>query len=191
MSDVPLRLSRRLRTRLISMNLKKKRGFMQQLKHMKGIKLKDFYGIEMPAIAEFSTGEVMGHSADRLAASFNVSRLEQDEYAIRSHSLAEKATEEGLLSDVLTVKVPGKPDKISVDNTFKVHPLEKLTRLKPAFIKPNGTVTAGNSSALTDGASACLIMREDKALALGYKPKAYLREFTYVARDPKDQLLLG
>ena len=54
-----------------------------------------------------------------------------------------------------------------------------------------GTVTAGNSSALTDGASACLIMREDKALALGYKPKAYLRTFTYVARDPKDQLLLG
>ena len=54
-----------------------------------------------------------------------------------------------------------------------------------------GTVTAGNSSTLTDGASACLLMREDKALALGFKPKAYLREFCYVARDPKDQLLLG
>ena len=61
----------------------------------------------MPAIAEFSTGEVMGHSADRLAASFGVTRLEQDEYAVRSHTLAENATKEGLLSDVLTVKVPG------------------------------------------------------------------------------------
>ena len=61
----------------------------------------------MPAIAEFSTGEVMGHSADRLAASFGVSRQSQDEYAIRSHTFADKATKEGLLSDVLTVKVPG------------------------------------------------------------------------------------
>ena len=86
---------------------------------------------------------------------------------------------------------PGKVEKISTDNTFQVNTMEKLSRLKPAFIKPNGTVTAGNSSALTDGASACLIMREDKALALGFKPKAYLREFVYVARDPKDQLLLG
>lgn len=191
MSDVPLRLSRKLRTRLISMNLKKKRTLSQKLKHMKGIKLKDIMNIEMPAIAEFSTGEVMGHSADRLAASFGVSRQSQDEYAIRSHTFADKATKEGLLSDVLTVKVPGKVEKISTDNTFQVNTMEKLSRLKPAFIKPNGTVTAGNSSALTDGASACLIMREDKALALGFKPKAYLREFVYVARDPKDQLLLG
>lgn len=191
MSDVPLRLSRKLRTRLISMNLKKKRTMGQKMSHMKGIKLKDIFGIEMPAIAEFSTGEVMGHSADRLAASFNVSRLEQDEYAIRSHTLAEKATAEGNLSDVLTVKIPGKADMISTDNTIKVNTLEKIQKLKPAFIKPNGTVTAANSSVLTDGASACLVMREDKALALGFKPKAYLRQFTYVARDPKEQLLLG
>lgn len=173
------------------MNLKKKRTMGQKMSHMKGIKLKDIFGIEMPAIAEFSTGEVMGHSADRLAASFNVSRLEQDEYAIRSHTMAEKATAEGNLSDVLTVKIPGKADMISTDNTIKVNTLEKISKLKPAFIKPNGTVTAANSSVLTDGASACLVMREDKALALGFKPKAYLRQFTYVARDPKEQLLLG
>jgi len=191
MSDVPLRLSRKLRMRLISMNLKKKRTLGAQLSHMKGIRPKDFYSIEMPAIAEFSTGEVMGHSADRLASSFNVSRLEQDEYALRSHDLADKATKAGLLSDVLTVKIPGQSEKISTDNVIKVSTLEKVSKNKPAFIKPNGTVTAANSSALTDGASACLVMREDKALALGFKPKAYLRQFAYVARDPKDQLLLG
>ena len=56
---------------------------------------------------------------------------------------------------------------ISTDNTIKVNTLEKIQKLKPAFIKPNGTVTAANSSVLTDGASACLVMREDKALALG------------------------
>jgi len=66
-----------------------------------------------------------------------------------------------------------------------------LAKLKPAFVKPHGTVTAANSSYLTDGASACLIMTEEKAKELGLKPKAYLREYTYVSQDPVDQLLLG
>lgn len=66
-----------------------------------------------------------------------------------------------------------------------------MAKLKPAFVKPHGTVTAANSSYLTDGASACLLMSEDKAKELGLKPKAYLREFVYVSQDPVDQLLLG
>jgi acetyl-CoA acyltransferase len=68
---------------------------------------------------------------------------------------------------------------------------EQLAKLKPAFVKPYGTVTAANASFLTDGASAGLIMTEEKAKRLGLKPKAYMREFTYVSQDPKDQLLLG
>lgn len=63
---------------------------------------------QLPAVAEFSTSETMGHSADRLAAAFAVSRREQDEYALRSHSLAKKAQDEGLLSDVVPFKVPGR-----------------------------------------------------------------------------------
>lgn len=63
---------------------------------------------QLPAVAEFSTSETMGHSADRLAAAFAVSRQDQDEYALRSHSLAKKAQDEGLLSDVVPFKVPGK-----------------------------------------------------------------------------------
>lgn len=59
-------------------------------------------------MAEFSTAETMGHSADRLAAAFAVSRLEQDEFALRSHTLAKKAQDEGLLEDVISFKVPGK-----------------------------------------------------------------------------------
>ncbi len=61
----------------------------------------------MPAVAEFSSGESMGHSGDRLAAAFGVSRREQDEFAMRSHTLAKKATEEGKLTDILPVKVSG------------------------------------------------------------------------------------
>ncbi|XP_057165118.1 trifunctional enzyme subunit beta, mitochondrial isoform X2 [Ursus arctos] len=145
---------------------------------------------QLPAVAEFSTSETMGHSADRLAAAFAVSRQDQDEYALRSHSLAKKAQDEGLLSDVVPFKVPGK-DTVTKDNGIRPSSLEQMAKLKPAFIKPYGTVTAANSSFLTDGASAMLIMAEEKALAMGYKPKAYLRDFVYVSQDPKDQLLLG
>ncbi|TMS12002.1 Trifunctional enzyme subunit beta, mitochondrial [Larimichthys crocea] len=69
--------------------------------------------------------------------------------------------------------------------------MQQMAKLKAAFVKPHGTVTAANSSFLTDGASAVLIMSEEKALAMGYKPKCYLRDFVYVSQDPKDQLLLG
>ena len=60
-----------------------------------------------------------------------------------------------------------------------------MAKLKPAFVKPHGSVTAANSSYLTDGASACLLMTEDKAKELGLTPKAYMRAYTYVSQDPK------
>ena len=80
---------------------------------------------------------------------------------------------------------------VQLDNGIRVSTPEQMAKLKPAFIKPHGTVTAANASFLTDGASACLIMTEEKAKELGLKPKAYLRAYTYVSQDPKDQLLLG
>ena len=66
-----------------------------------------FFGVQLPGIAEFSTNEIMGHSADRLAAAFGVGRVEQDEYARRSHTLAQEATKKGFFSDLLTVHIPG------------------------------------------------------------------------------------
>jgi len=146
---------------------------------------------ELPAVAEFSTNEVMGHSADRLCTAFNVSRTEQDDFARRTHSLAKKAQQDGNLSDLVPFKVPGVGQTVSVDNGIRVSTPEQMAKLKPAFVKPHGTVTAANASYLTDGASACLIYTEEKAKQMGWKPKAYLRDFTYVSQDPKDQLLLG
>ncbi|CAG2065001.1 unnamed protein product, partial [Timema podura] len=87
--------------------------------------------------------------------------------------------------------VPGVAKTIVKDNGIRVASPEQLAKLKPAFVKPHGTVTAANSSFLTDGASACLITTEEKAKQLGLKPKAYLRDFLYIAQDPVDQLLLG
>ncbi|XP_036405660.1 trifunctional enzyme subunit beta, mitochondrial isoform X2 [Megalops cyprinoides] len=187
MSDVPIRHSRKMRKTMLSLNKAKTMG--QRLALLGSIRLSHL-SPELPAVAEFSTSETMGHSADRLAAAFGVTRQEQDEFALRSHSLAKKAQDAGLLSDVISFKVPGK-DTVSKDNGIRPSSLEQMAKLRPAFIKPHGTVTAANSSFLTDGASAVLIMSEEKALAMGYKPKAYLRDFVYVSQDPKDQLLLG
>ena len=187
MSDVPIRLNRDLRKKLLTLNRAKKPA--QRLSIIASLRPRHLTP-ELPAIAEFSTGETMGKSGDRLAAAFNISREEQDEFSLRSHKLALKAQEEGLLEDIIPVKVPS-GDYVDKDNGIKASSLEKMATLKPAFIKPHGTVTAANASFLTDGASACLIMTEEKALAMGYKPKAYLREFMYASQDPKDQLLLG
>ncbi|KAM4712609.1 trifunctional enzyme subunit beta, mitochondrial [Anableps anableps] len=187
MSDVPIRHSRKMRKTMLSLNKAKTIG--QKLSLLGSIRLAHL-APELPAVAEFSTAETMGHSADRLAAAFGVSRLEQDEFALRSHMLAKQAQDNGLLEDVISFKVPGR-DIVSKDNGIRPSSMEQMAKLKPAFIKPHGTVTAANSSFLTDGASAVLIMSEEKALAMGFKPKAYLRDFVYVSQDPKDQLLLG
>ncbi|XP_063156309.1 trifunctional enzyme subunit beta, mitochondrial [Candoia aspera] len=187
MSDIPIRHSRKMRKTMLGLTRAKSLG--QRLSLISKIR-PDYFAPELPAVAEFSTNETMGHSADRLAAAFAISRLEQDEYALRSHSLAKKAQDESLLTDVVAFKVPGK-DTVVKDNGVRPSSLEQMGRLKAAFIKPYGTVTAANSSFLTDGASAVLLMSEEKALAMGYKPKAYLRDFVFVSQDPKDQLLLG
>ncbi|XP_064411601.1 trifunctional enzyme subunit beta, mitochondrial [Latimeria chalumnae] len=187
MSDVPIRHSRKMRMTMLSLNKAKTLG--QRLALLSRFR-PNFLAPELPAVAEFSTNETMGHSADRLAAAFGVTRREQDEYALRSHTLAKMAQDQGFLSDVMSYKVPGKKT-VTKDNGVRPSSMDQLAKLKPAFIKPHGSVTAANSSFLTDGASAVLIMSEEKALAMGYKPKAYLRDFVFVSQDPKDQLLLG
>lgn len=188
MSDVPIRLSRGLRKALLAMNKAKSMG--KRLGILASVGLKNL-SLELPAVSEFSTNEVMGHSADRLTAAFDVGRREQDEYALRSHTLADKAYNEGLLSDLLPVYVPGKPKPVKKDNGVRVSTMDQMAKLKAAFIKPHGTITAANSSYLTDGASATLLMTEEKAKQLGLKPKAFLRDYLFVSQDPKDQLLLG
>lgn len=184
MSDVPIRFGKKMRQKLMAAS--KYKGIADLPKFLKGLSLKDLMP-EAPAIAEFSTGEVMGHSSDRLASRFGVTRKEQDEFALRSHHNAAKAHAAGLYKDEI-VPVNGSVEENGVrgDST-----MEKLSSLKPAFVKPHGTHTAANSSYLTDGASAVLIMSEAKALAMGFTPKVVLKDWNYVSQDPKEELLLG
>lgn len=188
LSDVPIRFNRPMRKFMMSAN--KARTPAKKLNLLLKFRPK-FLIPELPSVSEFSSGETMGHSGDRLAAAFGISRREQDEYAVRSHNLAAKATNEGLLSDLQPIVIPNQDKAIDKDNGIRVSTVDEVSKLKPAFIKPHGTITAANASFLTDGASACLLMTEEKALSLGFKPKAYLRDFVYVSQDPKDQLLLG
>lgn len=188
MSDIPIRHSRQMRSFMLQAN--KAKTMKQKLGLLTSIRPSHFIP-DLPAVAEFSSNETMGHSGDRLAAAFGISRREQDEYALRSHTLAAKAQQQGYLTDVIPYKVPNVNDVVDKDNGIRVSTMEQLGKLKPAFVKPYGGVTAANASFLTDGASAALIMTEQKALQLGLTPKAYLRNFTYVSQDPVDQLLLG
>jgi len=145
----------------------------------------------MPKIAERSTGQVMGEAAEEMAQRNQVTREAQDRFAEQSHHRAAAAVAEGRFADeVAPLQTPAgkwvhQDEIIRGDTSF-----EKLSKLRPVFAK-QGSVTAGNSSALTDGASAVLVMSEEKARALGYTPKAAFRSWAYSAVDPADQLLLG
>eukprot|EP00041_Stephanoeca_diplocostata_P013465 m.235751 g.235751 ORF g.235751 m.235751 type:complete len:516 (+) comp19346_c0_seq2:183-1730(+) len=188
MSDVPIRFSPNMRKAMLkSVKVKNPMGYLSLLA---GLKLRDL-APELPGVTEFSTNETMGHSADRLASYFGITRQASDDFALRSHTFAAAAAEQGLLKDILSVKIPGKNAFADHDNGVRVSTPEKLASLRPAFVRPHGTVTAANASFLTDGASACLIMTEERAKAYGYQPIGYLRDFSYVSQDPKDQLLLS
>ena len=190
LSDVPVGFKKGVREKFFES--RKYKNPLEYRKFLQGVSPSDLLPVA-PAIAEFSTGEVMGESADKLAAAFGVTREAQDEYALRSNMLAAKATEEGKLEgSILPTAVPPKFKPLDQDNTFRADStLEKLAKLKPVFVKPFGTVTAGNSSPLTDGAAATLLMSEVKAKADGYAPKAILRDYIFVAQDPTEELLLG
>lgn len=188
-SDVPIRFSKPIRSRLLSASkvMKKKGPLFGPLSLLRGLKAKDF-APEAPQIANYTTGEVMGHSSDRLAAKFGVSRQEQDLYASNSHRKAHDAHANGLYSNEL-MAAQGSSDLS--ENGIRVSSPEDLAKLKPAFVKPHGTHTAANSSFLTDGAAASLLMSEERAKQLQFVPKAYVKDFVFSAVDPFEEMLLG
>lgn len=190
LSDIPIQFRKPVRKKLFE--ARKYRSPAEYLQLVQGIRPSDLLP-EVPSISEFSTGETMGESADKLAATFGVTREAQDEYALRSHAKAHAAHEAGLMDrHIVPAAAPPSFDAITEDNGVRPDTsMAKLEKLSPAFIKPYGTVTAGNASFLTDGASATLIMSEEAAKERGYAPSAYLGDYLFVAQDPGEELLLG
>jgi acetyl-CoA acyltransferase len=144
-----------------------------------------------PRIAERSTGEVMGEAAERMAARNEIDRAAQDAFAMRSHHRAAAAMASGRFADELCVVETRDGQRVHADTLVRADTsLERLSKLRPVFAK-NGTLTAGNSTALTDGAACVLLMSEEKARSLGLKPRAAFRSFAFSGVDPADQLLMG
>jgi acetyl-CoA acyltransferase len=190
LSNVPILHSRGMSDALVAASRAK--SFGGRVRALARVRPRDLIPIT-PAIAEPSTGESMGESAEKMAKINAIPRADQDHFALRSHRLAAAGTEDGrLTAEIAPVFVPPSFTAMTSDNGIRPDStMEQLRALKPVFDRKYGSVTAGNSSPLTDGASAVLLMSEESALALGYTPMAYIRSYSYAALDPGEQLLMG
>lgn len=146
---------------------------------------------QRPQIRERTTGELMGEAAERMVKHWGVSREAQDAFAAQSHHRAAAAAKSGRFANEIAPVTLKDGKVIDADNMVRGDTsVEKLAKLKPVFSK-DGSLTAGNSSGLTDGAAAVLIMSEEKARALGFTPLAAFESWSYDAVDPAGQLLIG
>jgi acetyl-CoA acyltransferase len=191
LSDVPILFSRQFAKRLV--RLSRSKSIAARLKAFAGFRIGEL-APNPPAIAEYTTGLSMGQSAEKMAKENGISRAAQDEFALRSHQRAAAGWDIGVLGpETFPVPIPPKYAAMETrdNNIRRDSTLEQLAKLKPVFDREYGSVTAGNSSPLTDGASAVLLMSEQRARAEGRRPLAFIRSWAYSALDPSDQLLQG
>ncbi|MCH7563596.1 MAG: acetyl-CoA C-acyltransferase FadI [Gemmatimonadetes bacterium] len=191
LSHIPILIKQKLAETLIASSRAKTLG--KRLRTLAQIRPRDLVP-NFPAIAEPTTGESMGQSAERMAKENGISREDQDEWALRSHQLAAAGTEDGrLTAEIAPLYVPPRYETVmETDNGIRTDSsLEALAKLRPVFDRKHGSVTAANSSPLTDGASAVLLMSEEKARAEGIEPLGYVRSYAYSGLDPRGQLLQG
>lgn len=191
LSHVPITVSDRLSKRLVQAS--KARSLGARVAAFKGLSPKELIPVQ-PAIAEPTTGETMGQSAERMAKENGIAREDQDRWALRSHQLAQAGTEDGRLLEEIAPVYVGKAFETVVDRDNGIRAdtsLEALAQLKPVFDRKFGSVTAGNASPLTDGASAVLLMSEEAVEAHGVTPLGWVKSYAFTALDPSQQLLQG
>ena len=145
-------------------------------------------GMQKDGLTDAYDNSAMGVCADLCATEYNFSREDQDNFAIQSYERSAKAWEAGKFdNEIVPVPVPqrkGDPIMVSKDEEFTNVKLDKIPSLNPVFTK-DGTVTAANASTINDGAAAVLLMSEEKAIALGLKPLAYIKGYADAAQEPK------
>lgn len=189
-SVLPIGVSKALARTLVDVN--KARTLSQRLGLFSKLRFRDLLPVP-PAVAEYSTGLRMGDTAEQMAKSHGITRQQQDELAHRSHQRAARAWQDGLLaSQVMTAHVPPYKEAVEKDNNIRLDSsIEQYAKLRPAFDRRHGTVTAATSTPLTDGAAAVLMMSESRARELGLRPLGYLRSFAFAAIDVQEDMLLG
>jgi acetyl-CoA acyltransferase len=191
LSDVPILHSRRMAQALGEASRAKSLG--ARVAAFARIRPRDLVP-ETPAIAEPSTGLTMGQSAEKMARENGITREEQDWIAYQSHQRMAAAVDAGKLAPEMTAvrTAPSFEPRLEADNLLRRDTTpEALAALPAVFDRKYGTVTAGNSSPLTDGAAAVLLMSEERARAEGYEPLAFVKAWANTAVDPGGQLLMG
>jgi acetyl-CoA C-acetyltransferase len=145
-------------------------------------------GMQRDGLSDAYDNSAMGVSADLCATEYKITREEQDAFAVQSYERSTKAWETGKFdAEIVPVEVPqrrGEPIVISKDEEFSNVKLDKIPTLNPAFTK-DGTVTAANASTINDGAAAVILMSEEKAIKLGFKPLAFIKSYADAAQEPK------
>ena len=189
-SMLPIGVSKKMAATLLA--LSKAKTMPVRLKLLSALGVKDLIPVP-PAVAEYSTGLSMGQTAEQMAKSHAISREEQDAFAHRSHILAAQAWRDGLLNDeVITAFSAPYQQWIDRDNNVRQDStLAAYAQLRPAFDRLHGSVTAANSTPLTDGAAAILLMREGRAKELGLTPLGYIRSYAFAAIDVAEDMLMG
>ncbi|MGR5061873.1 acetyl-CoA C-acyltransferase FadI [Photobacterium sp. DNB22_13_2] len=189
-SVLPIGVSKHLAATLLA--LSKAKTMSKRLKLLSKLSVKDLMPVP-PAVAEYSTGLSMGQTAEQMAKSHGITRQEQDALAHRSHTLAAQAWRDGLIQDEVITAFP-EPYRqwINKDNNIREDSsLESYAKLRPAFDRKFGSVTAANATPLTDGAAALLLMREGRAKELGLKPLGYIRSYAFSAIGVEQDMLMG
>lgn len=191
LSDVPIVYSKEARKFLVKIS--KSRSTTDKINMLKQFSAKAWLP-KPPALSEPLTGFTMGEHAEMMAKFNMISREDQDKFAVDSHKKAAAAQEAGRFNEEIIPiwASPKYSSCVDKDNIIRNDTsIEAMSNLKPAFDKHYGTLTAANSSSLTDGASITLIGDEARVKALGLRPKAIIRDTVFVAVNPYEQLLIG
>ncbi|MGL6025718.1 MAG: acetyl-CoA C-acyltransferase FadI [Vibrio sp.] len=189
-SVLPIGVSKPMAAALLA--LSKAKTLRQKVTALRGLTWRDALPVP-PAVAEYSTGLTMGQTAEQMAKSYRISRTEQDALAHRSHSLAAQAWREGKLrAEVMTAFPEPYQQWLDTDTNIRFDSsLDSYAKLRPVFDRQYGSVTAANSTPLTDGAAAVMLMREGRAKELGLDIMGYIRAYAFSASGVAQDMLMG